>query len=73
MQQGPKLKASQGAQAMTMSTKPQRAKGTQNSPEADQNKAKDTLRWHLNGLSMEVYTKVQTWSIKHNLSKARNR
>ena len=70
MQPSPKLKASQGAQAMTIQTKPQRAKGTRNSPKADQNKVKDTLKWHLNVLYMVAYTRVQTWSIRHQPFKA---
>ena len=69
MQQGPRLKASQGAQAMTMPTKPQRAKGTQNSPKADQNKAKGTLRWPPKCLHMMAYTMAQTWNMKHKLFK----
>ena len=35
---------------MAVQGKPQRDKRTQNSPKVDQNKVKDTPRWHLNGL-----------------------
>ena len=45
-----KLKASQGAYTMAMSTKPQRAKMTQNSPKADQNKARTRMGWGQNML-----------------------
>ena len=55
MQEGPRPKANQRAQTMAIQGKSQRVKGTQNSPNAGQDKAKITLRWHPNGLSMEAY------------------
>ena len=43
MQEGLKLETSQGTQTMAMRIKPQRAKGTQNSPKAGQDKTKNML------------------------------
>ena len=60
----PKLETNQRAQTMAMPTKPQRAKGTPNSPNAGLNKTKDTPRWHLNGINMQAYKRVQTWSTR---------
>lgn len=70
MQQGPRPKASQKGQTMAIRGKSQRVKGTQNSPNAGQDKAKNTLRWHPNGLSMEAYAMIHSRSIKPQLFKA---
>ena len=63
--QGLKLKAILRDQTMAIQGKPQRDERTQNSLKTDQNKVKDSPRWHLNGLSLKACIMVQTWSIKH--------
>ena len=50
---------------MVVQGQPQRDKRTQNNPKEDQNKVKDTPRWHLNGLSLKACMMTQTWGIKH--------
>ncbi|GMP90109.1 hypothetical protein CsSME_00041382 [Camellia sinensis var. sinensis] len=70
MQASLRPKANLWDQTMAMQGESQRVEGTQNSPNVSQEKAQNTLRWHLNGLPMEAYTMVQTWSIRHQPFKA---
>ncbi|GMP42167.1 hypothetical protein CsSME_00011992 [Camellia sinensis var. sinensis] len=70
MQPSPRPKANLRDQTMAMQDESQRVEGTQNSPNVGRDKAQNTLRWHLNGLHVEAYAMVQTWSIRHQPFKA---